>query len=222
MVIRLIKLLTERKQVGDVYHFTSLLSLFKILDEDRLAAARSTYNFSVNLGPKKWNEKMGIVDKFYSTVSTTRDKNFVKTRVSSNKKQQIGGSDVGIVLDGDRLSDTYQTMAYDETFAPDRDQEEMDDLRNLYGDEMEQIWFGKKIESDRGIKNIKRYIKKIFITSKFKNRLVNYDYDSTFFPKSFYNEYAVNWDYSTSPQEKLEQLKDFIEFKYNIPVEIQK
>lgn len=221
-MIRLIELLTERKQVGTVYHFTSSRNLFKILDNNILRAARSTYNFSANLGPKKHNDKTGIVDKFYNTVSTTRDKNFVKTRVTAGKKEQIGGSDFGIVLDGDKLSDTYQTMAYDETFAPDRDQDEMDDLRNLYGDEMEQLWFGKKIEADKGIKNITRYIKQIIITKKFKNKLANYDYDSTSFPKPFYEQYASKWDYSTTPQKKLEQMKDFIEGMYNIPVEIQK
>jgi len=210
--IRLVELLTERKQVGTVYHFTSSKRLFDILDSDYLKATRSTYNFADNL----------ISKDFYLTVSTTRDKNFVKTRTSTGVPVNIGGSDFGIVLDGDRLSDTYQTMAYDETYAPDYSSVEIEDLKSLFGDEMEQLWYGKKIQADQGIKNLKRYITKIVITKDFMKKIVNYNYDSSFFPKQFKTQYMNSWDYQTSPVEKINQIKSYIENQYNIPVEVQK
>lgn len=210
--MRLIEILTERKQVGTVYHFTSSGKLFNILDLDILKAFKTTQNFRNNLAPKN----------FELTVSTTRDKNFVKTRSSANKQNQIGGTDFALVLDGNLLSDKYQTMSYDDTYSPREDEFERARIKKLYGDEMEQLWYGKRIESDRGIKNIKRYTIKIIMTQSFMKRIVTGDYRWTDFTREFKSKYIDSWNYETSPMEKLKQIKNFIETEYNIPVEIQK
>jgi len=207
-MIRLTELLNERKQVGDVYHFTSASRLYRILDANLLKSRWSTQYFS-----------RGTLTGFTRSVSTTRDKYFAKTR--AGLKSQIGGQDFALVLDGTKMSDRHRTMSYNDAYNPKDTEEENRESQAAFGDEMEQIWYGPEIEGD-GIKNIKQYIKKIIITKKFQRDIANYDYDDTMFDKEFVQQFKKTWTYETTPQDKLQQLQEFIENKYNIPVEIEK
>jgi len=212
MQTKLLKLfesiISERKQVGDVYHFTSSRSLFQILQTNRLKPTWGTRNFS-----------MGKMTGFTRSISTTRDKNFSKYRLGT--KSQIKGDDFVLVIDGTRMSDKYRTIAYDDSYDPSDYEEENRDLRKIFGDEMEQLWYGPKIEKD-GITNIKDYIKKIIITKKFQKDLVNFNYDDSMFDREFTDKYKKNWEYSTSPRDKFLQIQEFIKDKYNIDVELEK
>src|SRR3990167_9661499 len=77
--------LIEAKQVGILYHYTSVSSFFKILDENVLKISRIL----------KGNKKL-------SAVSFTRDKNF------HSLDRGIGGEDIRFVVDGNKLSNNYK------------------------------------------------------------------------------------------------------------------
>ena len=83
-MIRLVDLLKEAKQVGTVYHYTTILSLLKILDDDVL-------------GDKSLGK--------YSRVSLTRDKNF-------QKRTKIIPAECRITINGDKLSNRYKIQPY--------------------------------------------------------------------------------------------------------------
>ena len=83
-MILLIDLLKEAKQVGTVYHYTTILSLLKILDDDVL-------------GDKSLGK--------YSRVSLTRDKNF-------QKRTKIIPAECRITINGDKLSNRYKIQPY--------------------------------------------------------------------------------------------------------------
>jgi hypothetical protein len=74
----------EGKQVGIVYHYTTILSLLKILDTDILG-----------------DQSLGK----YATVSLTRDKNF-------HERTKIIPTECRIVIDGTGLSNRYKIEPY--------------------------------------------------------------------------------------------------------------
>lgn len=76
--------LNEGKQVGTLYHYTTILSLLKILDD----------NF---LGDRSLGK--------YARVSLTRDKNF-------HKRTRIIPAECCIVIDGNKLSNNYKIKPY--------------------------------------------------------------------------------------------------------------
>jgi len=76
--------LYERKQVGTLYHYTSILSLLKILDSNILG-----------------DESLGK----HARVSLTRDKNF-------HKRTKIVPTECKIYIDGEKLSDNYKITPY--------------------------------------------------------------------------------------------------------------
>jgi hypothetical protein len=210
-MISLIEILKERKQVGDVYHFTAMKSLFNILDSNLLKSYHSTVSFS-----------SGKMTGYQSSVSTTRDKNFIKSRYKRNTAASIMGDSVALVLDGNAMSDRFKTIPYDDAYVPDQDPEDYERVKKAMGDEMEQLWYGPEIERG-GINNIRKYIKRIIITKKFQNSLLNADFALyKTFSSEFINQVGHAWSFETSPQLKLKQIQEFIETKYNIPVEIEK
>lgn len=109
--------LNERKQVGTIYHYTSLRALASILSDDELVG-RLDYN------------SHGGSNAAIRTVSFTRDKNFYKGRTES----YIDGAGVRLAVDGDRLSDNYKIEPHDDTFTS----RAMDYTHPEYGDEMEE------------------------------------------------------------------------------------
>lgn len=152
--MKLIELLSELKSVGDVYHFTNYDGMIGILVDNKLKAWTATYN-----------------KPYTATVSTTRDKNYLNSRIMNGKGTAITGNEVMFVLNGDLLSSNYKTDAYDDTYSV---QDKMyRPSTKKWGDEAEQIWYGSKIDKDNGIANIKRYIKKIVLTQIFiENQIV--------------------------------------------------
>lgn len=137
------QLLSEGKQVGELYHFTNLNSAISIVKNDKLKADR--------LNSDKLDKILKPETR--STISFTRDRNFLNRRVSKGDYPQIGGFNVIFVVDGDMLANNYRTMPYDDRIS----------LTHSIGDEMEQIFYGTRIEKDRGIKNFKKYVKKIIL-----------------------------------------------------------
>jgi hypothetical protein len=83
-MIKLLDILREAKQAGTLYHYTTILSLLKILDSNVLG-----------------DESLGK----YATVSLTRDKNF-------HKRTSIIPTECCIVIDGDKLSNNYKIVPY--------------------------------------------------------------------------------------------------------------
>lgn len=76
--------LNEAKQISTVYHYTTILSLLKILDDDVL-------------GDKSLGK--------YARVSLTRDKNF-------QKRTKIIPAECRITINGDKLSNRYKVQPY--------------------------------------------------------------------------------------------------------------
>lgn len=142
-------ILGEGKQVGKVYHFTSLNNAIKIVKNDHLKGFHATKNIKGR------------------TVSTTRDKNFSRRR---GDQLSISGADITFELDGNKLSNVYQVMPYDDTYDKDAGEYEDEDRIN-FGDEQEEVWYGKKLEQDVGFKNFSKYVSKVIFTKRFINKV---------------------------------------------------
>jgi hypothetical protein len=103
----------EAKQVGILYHYTSVVSLMKILKSGEL------------LGSLEYGNKF---------ISFTRDKNFLK-----HPMRTIKDDAVRIVLDGDKLSNKYkiQPFNYQYRFATRYDDAESEE--RIYIDKISNI-----------------------------------------------------------------------------------
>lgn len=131
----------ESKQVGDVYHFTSLSNFLQILADNKIKTG-DIYMFGGD----------------NSTISTTRDKNFISRTFKSGEGNSISGDQIGIMLDGNKLSDKFKVRPYNYSY-------DQGDPRA--GDEQEELFYGKKINQQGGIRNLNKYIKGIIFTPKF-------------------------------------------------------
>jgi hypothetical protein len=60
-------------------------------------------------------------------------------------------------------------MPYDDTFDQRSGEYEEDDRTN-FGDEQEELWYGKKIQADVGFKNFSKYVIKAIFTKRFINK----------------------------------------------------
>lgn len=157
-------ILTEAKMVGTVYHFASLRAAIGILNDNLLKS--SIQHSSMQFIQKRYG------NNFKSALSTTRDKNFENSRIkkyypNSINSASIGGIDIIFVIDGNKLSNTYKTVAYDD-FSSQKRIGVLD--YHPSNDEMEQVWFGTKIDSAGGISNFTKYIEKIIISDEYTNR----------------------------------------------------
>lgn len=202
--------LNESKQVGTVYHFCTLIGATKILNLNFLKASSTTYNF-----PKET----------YKTISTTRDKFFINRRKES--ELSILGTEVGLVLDGNKMSTKYKVTPFDDRW--DRQDKR---LTRLYiGDEYEEVWWGDNINRDGGIKNIKKYIVKILFTKYLMMRIEKDNLPGFFMDDSeesrFQNRGKIdwskmyNWTKDTTPETRLKDLISFFETNFDVKVEIQ-
>ena len=141
--------ISERKQLGTVYHFTKITSIKSILGENAFKGSEiGTWNYERDFQFFKKDEKFfkekGITHLYF--LSTTRNK-FLYKQPSFG----IGGMTARIVLDGDKLSDKYR-------FVPFKYYE--DEPKDQGSDESEErIILGLKKE----IPNAKNYIKEIHI-----------------------------------------------------------
>lgn len=134
-MIKLKDILYESKQVGVIYHYTSLQGLFDIMEDNRL-----------NVGTYEKN----------NSISFTRDK-FFGNRLRAGVK-----TDVRIVIDGSKLSNKYKIGPYQFT-GSEKIKLGMDDdnieWEQSVGDEQEERLFLPK--GSRGIENVSDYILKI-------------------------------------------------------------
>lgn len=122
----------EEKQVGILYHFTSYPSFRKIMQENQLKTSSWKTYFTNEIGKTEFKQNFAI--------SFTRDKNF------NNRAYSIGGTDVRLVIDGNKLSNKYKISPIAE---PDF---QKSDPKGFEAEE--RIYF----DSFQGIKDIKHYI----------------------------------------------------------------
>jgi hypothetical protein len=153
--------LNEAKQVGTVYHFTSISSALQIIADNKLG-------------------------KNDTTISTTRDKNFV---VSGPRA--VSGNEISFILDGDKLSERYKTTPYD--YNNDNPGEEV-------GDEQEETIWGKRLEKQGGIKDIKSYIKGIILTKHFFHKIHKLGLD--FIIPEQYKSYLTSYNMAPPDEDK--------------------
>jgi len=135
-LINILKEITEGRQIGEIYHFTSLDSIPDILESGKLEPATDR------------SEKLGFIS-------------FTRNRALST----LGGfkSQVRITIDGDKLSNKYQILPYAQ-LKPEtkRDEKDWDTpySRFTQNSESELIIPSKKYS---GKINITPYIKKLDI-----------------------------------------------------------
>lgn len=192
-------ILNEGKQVGIVYHFTSLNSAIGIIEKNWLKAYKSTKNLG-------------------QTVSTTRDKRFSKSRL--NQTTSIMGDHICFVIDGNKMSNVYQVKPYDDTVYKDGTVSEPD--REAFGDEQEEVWYGKRLEGDGGIKNFSNYVIKVILTRKLLNVMV--DSPKKLIPvdnNQVTDKIGNVDDINVNIHQRLKSIKDFFEGK-GFTVEIEK
>ena len=193
------EIINEAKQVGIVYHFTTLNNSIPIIKTNHLKAYHATKNVEGR------------------TVSTTRDKYFSKRR---GDQLSISGADIIFVLDGNKLSNVYQVRPYDDTYdAADREYDEDDRLD--FGDEQEEIWYGKNIQRDLGFRNLDRFVLKLIFTKRLVDKIFSN-------PKKLFitGEDQVSPifgdvnSFELNPKEKIEEIKKWFEGKgYTVEIE---
>jgi len=200
-------IINERKNIGIVYHFTSFTSASSILAQDFLQA-------------RYWKPQFSK-DKLIFTISTTRDKHFSKHRRKNNLEPIIGGDQIAFELDGNMMSDKYEVRPYDDTTVAGI---KNPSLRQLWGDEMEEVWYGKNIENNEGIKGIKKYIRKIIITKSGYEDIISYS-DMGFSADIVGNELTFRRVGRPGPdndsKERLDIVIKYFE-SFNIPLRIEK
>lgn len=123
--------ITESKQVGLLYHWTTFASLYMILNENYLKGGK----------PVRDDVSTFKGDIFYG-VSFTRDKKF------HGWKNRHYPMEVCIVFDGDKLSNNYKLFPYNDFF--DGKQKP----NKKVSDEMET-------RTNRNIENVTRYIERV-------------------------------------------------------------
>ena len=108
-LIDLLKQITEGKQVGTLYHFTSLKNLVSIIENNTLIASNTT----------------DFIDKKLKLqcISLTRTPNKTQFAISQD-------SEALIVLDGDKLSNNYKITPYhdpNQYYFSDEEYDEMEE-----------------------------------------------------------------------------------------------
>lgn len=92
MILNYDNFLQERKQYGELYHYTHIRSLMNILSSDMIRATKAYDN----------------------TVSFTRDSKFHYYR-----RPSIGGTQCRLIIDGERLSDNHAIEPYNDNRSSD-------------------------------------------------------------------------------------------------------
>lgn len=144
----------ESKQVGVLYHYTSLENIYKILLTNRLESGDA-----------------GMQSDSYDGlfISTTRDKNF------HNQKRTIDSTECRIVLNGDKISNRYKIIPhnqidYDKTRSNNTESEEaiLSDVISNLNNYIIRIDFFKHPN-----KNIINFLNKNKINYKAMNDFIN-------------------------------------------------
>ena len=147
--MKLIDFINERKQRGNLYHFTNIPNLKNILEDNELKTYQSMYE------PGK-----AIKEDFY--ISLTRNP---RARISEREHMQLAR----ITLDGDKLSDNYKITPHlafleqwkgriEKSMEKDPEHARLNYLRRLK-------WYKTEAEErvKGNIKNLDRYVEKIDI-----------------------------------------------------------
>ena len=126
------QMLNESKQVGELYHWTTFIGVYMILEDNRIKSAnRSVRDDATTFN---YDDKYG--------VSFTRDKQF------HGWKNRHYPMEVCIVVDGDKLSNNYKLFPYNDFF------DGKDKPNKKEADEMET-------RTNKDVNNVIKYIKRI-------------------------------------------------------------
>jgi hypothetical protein len=125
------KMLNEGKQIGELYHWTSFISTWMILDQNYIKTGK----------PIRDDVSTIKGDNFYG-VSFTRDKFF------HGWKNRHYPMEACIVIDGDKLSNNYKLFPYNDFF------DGKDKPKKKEADEMET-------RTNKEVNNAIKYIKRI-------------------------------------------------------------
>jgi hypothetical protein len=124
--------INEGKQVGELYHWTSFMNCYIILDENYIRSSnRSVRDDATTFN---YDDKYG--------VSFTRDKRFY------GQKNRHYPMEVCIVIDGDKLSNNYKLFPYNDFF------DGVNKPKKKEADEMET-------RTNKHVYNVINYIKRI-------------------------------------------------------------
>ena len=132
--------INERKNYGDLYHFTLLIFLVMILKSNKLEA--STLDWESDREAVKWGKQ------YTHYISFTRDKSFAH----KSGEFILSGGKSAIVVDGETMSDRFKLRPFNHFHKdkkPKRDESE------------ESLLLRDRSE----ISNIKRYIKSLIVPS---------------------------------------------------------
>jgi hypothetical protein len=173
----------EGKQVGILYHWTTFASIYSILQENYLKATSSIRDDATSFNS----------DDFYG-VSFTRDKIF------HGWKNRHYPMEVCMVVDGDKLSNNYKLLPYDDFFDG-----KLKPKKNV-ADEMET-------RTNKSIEKISKYIIRIELYHNDKaSEKEQLDYIKWFAPyKNVYKGFNVD-NYTTIDEFKKE-LYEYIRSK---------
>ena len=146
--------LDESKNLGTLYHFTSLFGIHDILTSNFLKGSNSeTEEFSRDFQFLSPEQRQKVKEKgsvFWNYISLTRDKNLYK------KNPSLRGSTVRIVLDGNKISSNYKIKPFS-YYGNEQDGDE--NYRFSSNESEERINLGDK----EGINNLDKYIEGIDI-----------------------------------------------------------
>ena len=92
----------EGKQVGIIYHFTSMHSAWSIVEEDIMKPKEG--------GGISYDGNAFVIDRFRDWVSFTRNHNLIATPAAGGDGRSWG--EVRIAFDGDRLSNRHSIRPY--------------------------------------------------------------------------------------------------------------
>lgn len=101
----------EAKSVGDVYHFTNILNLIRIVNSDFILPSKSTEPLDrrskryLNYDGDELPE-LEDPDSYYYYISTTRESDFWK------RNPEISGTIIRIKLDGNKISQNYKIVPF--------------------------------------------------------------------------------------------------------------
>lgn len=140
--------LNEGKQVGTIYHFTSLKNLISIIDLNSLLPSEAIKFYTPE--EKKENPELNspLKSKIVKAISFTRNKDFHKAEYRS-----IGGVDARIVIDGDKLSNKYRIEPFNYDKSKTKHQYRMDKNTHPEMDEREE-----RIITDEPITDLGKYV----------------------------------------------------------------
>ena len=102
-------IITESKQVGTLYHSTTIRKLFEIINENKLKTISKNFN---NLTDYRTQDDDIIFLAFLGPVLKDPKKYPPYVSFTRNKKYQRRPDDVTIVIDGNKLSERYKIRPY--------------------------------------------------------------------------------------------------------------